>query len=115
MAFERYLKQRGEVTKPLATVWKTGQIWLNRAALDGLGQKKVTHAVLFFDRDKKKIGIRFTDSAKEEGAVRVSTRGAGAAVFAKGFLKYFGIEHNKSRRFKLVFDKKQRLYILEAE
>jgi len=115
MAFERYLKQRGQVNKPRVAVWKTGQIGLNEAALREFGLTEMTHAALFYDRDKKKIGLRFSDSAKEEGAVKVVRRGGGAIIFAKGFLRYFGIEYSRARRFSLVFDEKQALYILQPE
>ena len=107
------MRQRGEMSKPWAAVWKTGQIGLNAAVLHELGLAKATHAVLFYDLDTKKIGIRFAESAKEEGAVKLVRRGGGASIFAKGFLRYFGIDHSKSRRFSLVFDQKQNLHILE--
>jgi hypothetical protein len=115
MAFERYLGQRSNVNKPRVSVWKTGQIGLNGAVLHELGLEKKTYASLFYDRAKKKIGLRFSDSAKEEGAVKLVRRGGGAVVFARGFLRYFKIDHSRARRFKLVFDEKQSLHVLEPE
>jgi len=115
MAFERYLKQRAQVNKPRVSVWKTGLIWLNGAALRSFGLTKMTHVILFYDRDKKRIGLRFSESAKEEGALKVVRKGGGAVIFSKGFLQYFGIEYPRAQRFSLVLDEKQALYILQPE
>lgn len=115
MAFERYLRQRAESMKPAASLWKTGQIGINGAALRELGLEKMTHVVLFYDRGRKKIGLRFADSGREESAVKLVRRGKGAAVFARGFVKYYGEDITKARRFKLVRDEKQNLWVLEPE
>jgi len=115
MAFERYLKRRGQVDSPRVAVWKTGHIGFNGAALRAYGLTKMTHAALFYDREKKKIGVRFLESGKEEGALKVVRRHGGATIFAWGFLRYFGVEFSQVRRFSLVFDEKQALHILQPE
>jgi hypothetical protein len=116
MAFERYIGQRrAAFMVPKAAIWKTGQINLNRAFLEKHGIPKAGHALLFFDREKKRIGIRFTAEAKEAGAAKVAKKAGGAYIFAKGFLAHFGIEHGKARRFDVRRDDKEDLFILEPE
>ncbi len=42
-------------------------------------------------------------------------RGGAAVLFARGFFRYYGIDFSKSRRFRLAYDEKQSLHVLEPE
>jgi len=115
MAFERYLRRKGFFTKPLVSIWKTGLISINDSAHRQLGLEKMTHAVLFYDRDNKKIGLRFVDSSKEEGAIRLGKRKGSTYIYARGFLGYYGVDLSKALRFTPVHDEKHNIFVLEAE
>lgn len=115
MGFERYIGQRAVMKEPKAAIWKTGQINLNRAFLEKYEVKKTGFALLFFDREKKKIAFRLIQNAKEPGAAKLSPKANRATIFAKGFLSHFGIETDKARRFDIRYDEKEDLFILEAE
>jgi hypothetical protein len=101
--------------KPGASIWKMGQLSFNRSAVETYKLDGFKYAVLFYDRDKKKIGIKFTNDAKEQGAGKVSMKRRDAMVFAKGFLEHFGIEHSKTKRFAIQHDEKNGMFVLEAE
>lgn len=115
MSFERYIGQRAAMKEPKASIWKAGQINLNRAFLEKYDVKKTSFALLFFDKDKKKIAFRLIQNGKEPGAAKLSPKASGAMIHTKGFLKYFGIEGGKGRRFDVRYDEKEDLYILEAD
>ena len=115
MAFERYFRQRADMSKPRVLIGKTGQIGLNAAGLQKFGLGKATHAALFYDRDKKKIAIQFADSAKEKGLLKLVPRGNGVVIFAKSFLRYYEVDFSRAQHYSLIFDGKQDLYVLEPE
>jgi hypothetical protein len=115
MGFERYIGQRAVMKEPKAAIWKTGQINLNRAFLEKYDVKKTGFALLFFDKDKKKIAFRLIQNGKEPGAAKLSPKATGAMIFAKGFLNHFGIESGKGRRFDIRYDEKDDLFILEGD
>jgi hypothetical protein len=100
---------------PKAAIWKMGQINLNRAFLEKYGATEKDRAVLFYDKEKKRIAFRLVGDAKEPGAAKLSKRAGGAYIFAKGFLAHFGIDHSKARRFDVRRDEKEDLFILEPE
>ncbi len=115
MGFERYIGLRAMAGEPKAAIWKTGQINLNRAFLEKYDVKKMSHALLFFDKDKKKIAFRLIQDGKEPGAAKMSPKANGGMIFAMGFLRYYGIEFGKARRFDVRYDEKENLYTLEAD
>jgi len=116
MAFERYLRLRmSKFMKPAASIWKMGQINFNRSAVEKHKLSGFKYVALFFDRDKKRIGLKFTNDAKEPDVGKVSTKRGGVTIYAKGFLSHFGIESGKGRRFDIRYDEKDDLFILEGD
>ena len=93
MTFERYLRMGMQNPRSL---WRRSGRWGNSAST-GAPWKRTNwsgfkYVVLFYDRDKKKIGIKFTNDAKEQGVGKVSMKRRDAMIFAKGFLQHFGID-----------------------
>jgi hypothetical protein len=116
MAFERYLRTRmAKSTQPAASIWKMGQVSLNRSAAEMFKLGGFKYVALFFDRDKKRIGLKFTNDAKEPGVGKISTKRGGAAIYAKGFLQHFGIDFSQSKRYTIQHDEKNGMLILESE
>ena len=61
----------------------------NKKTVENFNIAKFSHAVLFYDRDGNRIGIKLINDAKEEGAIKISqTRRPGqvASLSAKSFL-----------------------------
>jgi len=115
MAFERYLGQRMALKGPKAAIWAQGIIVFNGAAI---GKWKLTDsrfAVLFYDREKKRIGVKFTNDPKEAGARTFRQRKHDGTIFAKAFFGHYGIDYSKAVRFDIEFDEKNGLYILTEE
>jgi len=116
MAFERYLRTRmSKSTKPAASIWKMGQINFNRSAVETYKMSGFKYVALYFDRDKKRIGLKLTNDSKEPGVGKVSTKRDGVTIYAKGFFQHFGIDFSQSRRYTIQHDEKNGMYILEAE
>ena len=115
MPFERYLGRRLSMREPQASLWKTGQINLNRPFLEKFEAEKYAHAILFYDEEKKKIAFRLVSNDKEPGTITLSKKAGGVIIHAMGFLKYFGIERGKARHFAVRRDDKQDLFILDEK
>jgi hypothetical protein len=110
MAFERWATG-GRSYKPKLTIRQGGQLGLNQGAVKRFQLDNETYAVLFYDPDGRRIGIKFTRNSEEEGVIKVITRLKSATVYAKPFLDYYAISYDKSRRFDLLWDASEELVV----
>jgi hypothetical protein len=114
MAFERFVGT-GKTAKPRVSIWKQGQINFNTAAIEKYGLNNYKCAVLFYDREKKKIGLKFTNDEKEEGSRRFIKRHSGAWISARAFVAHYGIKIEGSPNFELRKDEKAGFHVLDEE
>jgi hypothetical protein len=113
MPFERFT-QTGQRFKPKISIWsKGGQMGLNQGAIVKYNLDNYRYAILFFDREIKRIGIKFTNEENEEGVINFKTRKTGGVIPAKSFLDFFGIDYSETRKYDLIFDEKSKLYIVD--
>lgn len=116
MAFEKFTKTRGRGYTPKVSIWSRGQIGFNEGCLLRYDLKKFTHVVLFYDKDNKKIGIKFTNNQSDDGATKIIIRKTGgASISANAFLSYYNIEHSKTKRYDASYDKDADMYIIQIE
>lgn len=112
MAFERFT-QTGQRFKPKVSIWgKGGQIGFNQGAVNRYGLGNYRHAILFYDRENNRIGIKFTNDEKEEGVLKFKPRATGAVIAGKAFMDYYGIDYTKTKNYDVVFDEENELYIV---
>jgi hypothetical protein len=115
MGFERYSGQRGPMGKPKASLWKMGQIYVNRAFFDAFPVAQGSSVILFYDRERNRIGFRVTPKADEPGAVKILKRAGGGMINIKGFSNYYGIRPPAAVRCDVRHDEKLDLFVLEPE
>lgn len=109
MAFERFVK-RGNIKAPMASIWARGQIGLNVTAIAYYALHVFRYAILFFDDEQKKIGIRFTNDDAQEG-IRQLVHGVFAStISAKSFVDFY---HIPCGRFMLRYDEELDLYLCD--
>jgi hypothetical protein len=112
MAFERFTKTGGRGYIPKVSIWGKGQIGFNQGAVNKFNLNNFEYAVLFYDSENKKIGMKFTND-KENGIVKLVKRaGSGISMSAKAFLDFYGIDYSEKKRYTLSYDKENDLYIL---
>jgi hypothetical protein len=111
MVFEKFISH-GRSVSPKATIQKGGQIRLNEAAVDKFDAENYGFAVLFFDKDTRKIGIKLAKET-EPGAVKVKHGRAGATISARKFLLWYGIEHHKTTNYDINLDTKSGFYTIQ--
>lgn len=113
MAFEKFVKT-GRGYAPKVSIWMGGQIGFNQGAVERFNIRSFQYAVLFYDKNERKIGFIFTNEA-EEGANKITKGKTGAFVSAKTFLDYYGINHDKTERYSLYYDDKNELYVIDLK
>ena len=114
MAFERFTKT-GRGYTPKVSIWTRGQIGFNQGAVERFKLKDFDYAVLFYDRDERKIGVRFTTEASEDGANKIVKGKTGVFISAKAFLDYYQIDHRKTRRYDVAHDNENDLYVFTLQ
>lgn len=116
MAFEKFTKNRSRIGKPRASIWTRGQIGLNQGAVAEYDADKYKYAVLYFDKEERRIGIELTNDEDAEGATKIIVRkNAGVSFSATAFLKTYKIDHSKTRQYPIYSDKESGLIVLELE
>lgn len=100
MAFERFTL-RGRGFKPQVSIWSRGQISFNQGAVRRYKIDKYKYAVLFFDQDTNRIGIKLTNDDTEDGVQKIGIRKSGVMLAAKSFLEYYDVDFSETRKYTL--------------
>jgi len=110
--FEKFT-QTGQRFNPKVSIWKKGgQISFNQGAIDRFQLKNYQKAVLYFDREGRRIGIYFTNDEKEPGIIKFKIRKTGGVISGKSFLEFYGIDYSKTKTYDVVFDQENKLYVI---
>lgn len=113
MAFEKFTKTRGRGYVPKVSIWNKGQIGFNEGALLRFNLKQFDYAVLFYDKDNKRIGIKFTND-KEDGTIKFVKRvTGGASISGKAFLDFYDIRPTENKKYDVVYNAEEGLYIID--
>ena len=105
MPFERFVPPKNAGTRPRATIRPTGLISFDAAAVEAFGLDKASHAVLFFDKTRKIVGVQKTAKSNEEGALKLSRRRRSVSVKAPQFFEQYGMSFDEPQRFEVGYDK----------
>ncbi len=104
MGFERFVPQQNAKTKPKATIRPTGLISFDASAVEAFNLQHAKHAVLFFDKTRKVVGIQMTKDPKDEGAIPITFRRRSASVKAPHFFERYALSFSESQRFDVGYD-----------
>jgi len=115
MAFKRFTKTRSRSFVPKVGIWSRGQIGFNKGAVEKYKLEDYNYVVLFFDDEERKIGIKLTNDPKEEGAAKVIKRQNAVSFSANAFLNTFEIDHEKTRKYDLDFNKEEGMFIIQLD
>ncbi|AJF08144.1 hypothetical protein [Geoalkalibacter subterraneus] len=113
MAFERWEKV-GQTINNRVTIWKQGQINVSPGAVNLYGLDKAKTASLFFDPERRLIGLKFHDTLDEPHTVALSWRDKGGfGLGVKKFLDYYGIDYQQTRRYALHHNTEEDLFVID--
>lgn len=110
MPFERFT-QTGKSYRPKISIRSNGQIGFNFGAIEKFKLNKYKYAILFFDKEITRIGVKLTND-EEEGICKLQVRKSNAAISAKAFLDYYSIDYTKTKRYEATWDEKEQMVIV---
>lgn len=111
-SFERFT----DVNKSFSarvTIRRNGQLGFNEGAKNQFGIGEWTHAVLFFDNEKRAVGLMLTNDAKEAGAIKITNTKQNTFIPAKAFLDRYGVSYVESQRYCL--EKHHEMLVFELD
>jgi len=112
MPFEKFVPPRRQKS-PQVSIKKTGTISFDKAYAASIGLGDATHVVLFFDPQKKLVGVKRAKDPREDGAVKLSHRQRVSSVRARSFFEHYGISLEATRRFPVRQDEGERMAVIE--
>jgi len=91
MAFIKYEPKASPTTGPRVRIRPTGLISFDATAVSKFGLEKYSYAILYFDPEKKTIGIKPTSDNSDPSSLKLSKRRSTISLKAPGFFKHFRI------------------------
>lgn len=114
MAFERFT-ETGRGFEPKVSIWKKGQISFNRGAINRFNISDYVYAILFFDKETNRIGVKFTNDDKEQGAMKMNHREAMVIVAAKIFFDCYNIDYSETKKYDIQFNEQAGMHVIQLE
>lgn len=103
MGFEKFIPPKDAGVRPKVTIRPTGLISFDAAAVDAFDLGKVSHAVLFFDRARKIVGVQPTKDGKADGAYKLSRRRRSVSLKAPQFFETYALTIDQAQRFDVSY------------
>ena len=111
MAWEKFTMTRRSF-KPRISIRGKSQIGFNTAAIEDFKLKDYKFAVLFYDKENKRIGIKLTNDKDEEGVRKLRVKElTGASLPARTFIEYYKIGNFSGQRFNAELDKQEKMIV----
>ncbi len=115
MAFERYIPPKSTAARPKATVRPSGLISFDAAAVEAFGLESASHAILFFDKVKKVVGVQMTDDSSEKGAIKLSRRRRSLSLKSPQFFEQYGLSLEEAQKFDAACDGSDRMVTINLK
>ena len=116
MAFVKFTKVRSRIDTPKASIWTRGQIGFNQGAVKEYNLDAFQYAVLYYDENSQRIGIKLINDPKADGAIKlVSRENAGISFSATAFFKNYKIDFSETRQYTLTYDDENNMYIFNLK
>ena len=113
MPFERFVKS-GRAYRPTASIWaRGGQIGLNSGAVQRFKISDYKFAVLYYDSENKRIGIKLTNDEDEPGVMGIVKGATGVFISAVSFLDNYNIDHEKTQKYAVDYNEDEGLFIID--
>ncbi len=115
MPFEKYIPPQSPGVRPRATIRPSGLISFDAASVETYGLKSANYAVLFFDKNRKLIGIKITKSPTEDGALKLSRRRRSVSLKAPNFFDLYGLSFDEPQRFDVGQDPNTKMLTISVK
>lgn len=112
MVFEKFVPPRRQKS-PQVSIKSTGTISFDKAYAASIGFGDATHVILFFDPQKKLVGVKRATDPRDDGALKLSHRQRVSSVRGRTFFEHYGISLETTRRFPVRYDEEAQMAIIE--
>ena len=113
--FEPYVREsRRAYGEPGASISRVGLLSFNASAKER-HIKDNAWVDLFFDREARLIGLRLSAEKRPESFKIQPRPHRMSVVYLKGFLEHYGIPHDKTYRYPLSRDDKNRMLLIDLK
>ncbi|MFQ5730096.1 MAG: hypothetical protein ACE5GN_07025 [Waddliaceae bacterium] len=110
MGFERFTKV-GVSYKPRISIRANGQFGFTAGAVKKFHLNDYKFAVLFYDKEASRIGIKLTNEP-EEGICRLQVKSTNAFLSARAFLDYYGIDYGETKRYDAEWSEEDEMVVI---
>ncbi len=115
MPFERFVPPKTASSSPRATVRPSGLISFDAATVEAFDLDKATHAILFFDKTRKLVGVQPVSSDKDSGAIKLTRRRRSVSLKAPEFFELYGLEFDEPQRFEVTRDRTGKMLLINMK
>lgn len=112
MTFEKFIPPRKKKA-PYVSLKRTGTITFDAAAVEAFGLLEVPGVALFFDPDRRLVGVQVMPDLKEEGTHKLTHRKRVSSVRARAFFECFGIQLIRTCRLPVTREPESGLIVLD--
>jgi hypothetical protein len=112
MGFEKFVLS-GKSFRPKVSIRKSGMFGFNNALINKFNIKSYKFVILFFDKEKKIIGFKFSNNNEEEGIYKLSIREKSVSFSGKAFLDFYDIKVTNTKRFEANWDNKNEMLVIK--
>jgi len=114
MAFVKFETPKMGQEMPKIEILKRGEININREASVLYKLYKFEYAILYYDPDKKKVGVQLTNDELDPACIKIVKKKDGSCIMsAVSFLKYYNINYDKTINFNPEFDEDNDMIIFD--
>ena len=110
--FKKFTNQRQRGYNSIVSIYKRGQINLNKGALRDILGSSGQFIELFYDIKNRRVGIKEA-KRKALGAIKVKVRGGSALITSKAFFDYYNILPIETQKFELEYNEKEDIYYIQ--
>ncbi len=115
MGFERFIPPKDAGVRPKVTIRPTGLISFDAASVEAFDLGKVSHAVLFFDRTRKIVGVQPTRDGKSDGAYKLSRRRRSVSLKAPQFFEAYALTIEQAQRFDVTHSETDGMLVINLK
>ena len=112
MAFEKFI-ETARSYRAKVSIRANGTMGLNSGAVQKFDLAQYDYAILFYDRDRKLIGIKPVRGKGEEGVQRINKGKTGAWIAARRFLDYYELSTEETNRYDALWDEQERMIVVK--
>jgi len=112
--FEKFT-HTGRSFKPKISIRKRGQIGFNNGAIKRFRLDRYEFVVLFYSKENNKVAFNFTNSAEDEGAIKLVKKKNNYFISGKSFLDYYNIPYGVSYAFDAEWIPEQLIAIINLD